>query len=132
MKTGTSSELDKFKAAVTNTKPELYGRGKVSDTGLFYVKKGDVSSTAWASNVDLDSFQLKLNREKITNINKAYRFEVLPSEGGRIPFKSIQMNTLSMRLLKWETPSLRPGDEVELYAWKNGSYVQYGYKKAGQ
>lgn len=131
MKTGMSSELEKFKASVTNTTPALYGKGKVTDTGLFYVKKGVVAgSSAWASNIDLESFQLKLNKEGITNINKAYWFDVMPDS--KIPFKTLQLNTLGMRLIKWDAPALRIGDVVELYVWKNGQYVQYGYKKAGQ
>lgn len=131
MKTGTSSELDKFKASVTNTSPEKVATGTVLDHGLFYVKPGDVAATVWSSNVtDLDGFQLKLNREKIVNINRAYRFEV--DAGGKIPFKTIQLNTMAMRMLKWATPALKVGDKVDLYVWRNGAYVQYGYKKAGQ
>lgn len=127
-KTGTSSELDKFKAGITNTEPALMGTGKVSELGLFYVKKGDVSGTVWQSNVgDLDGFQIKLNREKVTNINRAYRFDI--TAGGKIPFKSLTLNTMSMRMKGWQVPPLRIGDEVELYAWRNGAFVQYAFKK---
>lgn len=128
IKTGMSSELEKFKAGVTNTSPKLGARARVTDTGLFYVKKGQECGTVWKSNVDdLDGFQLKLNREGIRNISRAYRFEILP--GGEIPFKTVQMNTMSMRMLGWDTSALRKGDEVDLYFWKNNEYVQYGYKK---
>lgn len=127
VKTGVSSELEKFKAKVQNAEPKLGGLARVTDTGLFFVKRGDTSGAVWKSNVDdLDGFQLKLNKEGIRNISRAYRFEIV---SGEIPFKTITMNTMSMRMLGWDTTALRKGDEVDLYYWRNGDYVQYGYKK---
>jgi hypothetical protein len=129
MKTGMSSELEKFKQSIQNKEPELVGTGTVSDIGLFYVKPGEQSGTVWKSNVeDLDGFQLKLNKEKITNINRAYRFNI--EAGGRLTFKTMQMNTMSMRAIGWPTLPLKMGDRVELYAWRNRDFVQYAYKKA--
>lgn len=129
MKTGVSSELEKFKATIQNKEPEEIGTGTVYDIGLFYVKPGEANGWVWKSNLeDLDGFQLKLNKERITNINRAYRFNL--EEGGKAPFKTLTMNTMSMRAIGMPTLPLKMGDKVKLFAWRNGEYVQYAFRKA--
>lgn len=125
IKTGQTSDLDKFKASVTNTEPEELGTGVVDDVGLSYFENGQ-AATVWSDNVDLNDMQLKLNRERVTNIHRAYLMSVTSE---RYPFKTLRMNTIAMRKVGWPTTPLKKGDKVTLFVWRSDKYVQWGFKK---
>jgi hypothetical protein len=116
-----------FKEGVKTTAPKQFAVGRVVDRGLVYFNHGQPPGRIWETNVDdLDRFQMMLNEKGIRQIHRQYKFEVV---GGQ-PCKTLEVNVIATRAA-WPTENVRLklGDEVNLYAWKEGEYVQFGFRK---
>ena len=120
------SAFETWKEGIKGTEPQLVGKGTVKEKGLAYTSKSGQFAHVWDGTVDdLDEFQLKLNNQGVTNINRAYRFDV----EGTVPVKQLSINTIATRMAGWPTGKMNVGDVVNLYAWRQGNYVQFGFKK---
>jgi hypothetical protein len=124
----TKTPFQKFKESVKNTEPKPVSKGTVIERGLAYFSEAG-RGEVWESNTDdLDRYQLMLNEKGIRSIHRAYKFSVTP--GGAIPSPVLTMNVIATRQA-WpsENVRLKVGDEVNLYTWKQGEYVQFGFRK---
>jgi hypothetical protein len=132
VKAGTATPFQKYKETVTNKKPEPAGKGKVIERGLAWFNTAKKESgTAWESNVDdMDKYQIMLNQQGIHSIHRCYRFEVIE---GSLPSKTIMCNTIATKT-QWPDANVRltVGETVDLYAWREGEFVNFGFKKAGE
>jgi hypothetical protein len=130
VKPGTKSPFQTYKETVTNKAPQKVGQGKVVERGLAWFNTAKKESgTAWESNVDdLDKYQLMLNERGIHSIHRAYKFVV--GEGSKLPSKTIMCNTIATKT-QWpeDNVRLKVGETVDLYAWKEGEFVNFGFRK---
>lgn len=111
-----------------DTQPQLMGQARVIERGLAWFG-GGAQGSAFESNIDdLDGFQIKLNAQGIHSIHRAYKFEML--QGNKVPTKLLTINTIATRS-QWPTEQLKlkVGDVVDLYSWRQGEYLQFGFRK---
>jgi hypothetical protein len=124
----TETPFRAWQKTVQAAEPTAVGQGKVVEKGLVYFHPSG-NGSAWDTNVDdLDKYQLMLNQQGITRIHRAYRFQLL--DGCKVPTKALTVNTIATKeKFGTEHVRLKKDEVVTLYAWREGEYVQFGFKK---